>query len=104
MSEEDKLVANRQTLGEQTLSITTDQFLEFVAEKRSNGPCESCGTEHWIYAQDEDGPSIMGTYNVRSDATSNWFFWMICTNCSNTRLIGAGQVWEHYFGSKEDSE
>lgn len=101
MSTEKDLFERRQSLGEQTLSITVEQFLDFVAEHKSNGPCESCGSDDWIYAQENDKPAIMGTANVRSPDTSNWFFFMTCGHCANTRLLGAGLIWNHYFGTKE---
>lgn len=104
MSEDSELLAQRQTLGEQTLSITVEQYLDYLSEKKSNGPCESCGSTSWIYAQDNGRPSIMGIANMRNDSTSNWFFWMVCEKCSATRLIAAGAVWEHYFVSKESTE
>ncbi|BFT63242.1 hypothetical protein PMm318_A40010 [Pseudomonas moorei] len=100
MSDDIELQAKRQSLGEQTLSITVDQFMDYIQHKKSDGPCESCGSIRWIYVQDNGRPAIMGTQNVRNDATSNWFFWMVCGSCSSTRMIAAGPVWEHYFAVK----
>lgn len=103
MSEDSDLQEQRKTLGEQTLSITVDQFMDYIEHKKSDGPCESCGSIQWIYVQDSGRPAIMGTPNVRNEATSNWFFWMVCGKCASTRLIAAGPVWEHYFVTKEIS-
>lgn len=97
MSESDELFDKRKSLGDQTLSITVEQYLDFIAEKGSDGPCESCGHREWIYAQEGDKPAIMATVNVRDNWSSNWFFFMTCGHCANTRLLGAGQIWEHYF-------
>lgn len=103
MSTEEELFAKRQSLGEQTLSITVEQYLDFIIAHKSDGPCESCGQKNWSYAQDDDGPAIMGTANVRNPNTANWFFYMTCMTCANTRLIEAGRVWDYCFEPKGDS-
>lgn len=87
-------------LGEQTLSITTEQLLDYYVKHRCDGPCEACGAEGWHHPKEKEMPSIMAMQMPRSPSSSGWFFWMVCTSCSNTRLIAAGDVWEHYFGDK----
>lgn len=99
MADQDDLQAKRQSLGDQTLSITVEQYLDFISETQADGPCEACGKREWVYAQDNDEPAIMATVNVRDHGTSNWFFFMTCGHCANTRLLGAGLIWNYYFGT-----
>lgn len=89
-----------ETLGAQTLSITMEQLLDYYIEHRSDSACEACGAEDWHHPSEEGMPSIMATSMPRSPNSSSWFFWMVCTQCSNTRMIAAGNVWRHYFGER----
>lgn len=102
MSEADDASIQRQTLGEQTLSITIEQLLNFISIKGLDRQCEACGAQDWYYARDDAGPTITGSSNVRNPRTSSWFFFMSCNNCSNTRFLEAGRVWEHYFRPDKD--
>ncbi|WET08855.1 hypothetical protein P3S72_20430 [Pseudomonas sp. D3] len=103
MTEADNTIIQRKTLGEQTLSLTVEQLLDFIAAKGSDSPCEACGAKDWYYAQDDAGPTITTSSNVRSPNTASWFFFMSCNNCANTRFLEAGRVWEHYFGPNKET-
>lgn len=103
MSGTDNTIIQRQTLGEQTLSITLEQLLNFINTKKLSNPCESCGSRDWYFAQDDDGPTIISSVNVRSPGTSSWFFFMSCNTCANTRFMEAGKVWEHFFSQAKDA-
>ncbi|MGC3935945.1 hypothetical protein [Pseudomonas atacamensis] len=105
MAEVDDTFIQRKTLGEQTLSLTVEQLLDFIVTKGSDRPCEACGAKDWNFAQEDAGPTLTGLSNVRTPGIANWFFFMSCNNCANTRFVEAGGVWEHYFGeSKEIAE
>lgn len=103
MTQTDDAKAQRQTLGEQTLSINTEQLLDFIIAKGIDSPCEACGSQDWYYAQDDAGPTITSLSNVRTPNTASWFFFMSCNNCANTRFLEAGRVWEHYFGTATEA-
>lgn len=98
MSESDEYRENK---GDQTLSITIDQLVEHIREKKCNRPCEACGSEEWDNHLDDDGsPTLLAMYSVRNARTASWFYPLTCAACGNTRLIAAGSLWLHFFGEE----
>jgi len=103
MSDADDVLIRRQTLGEQVLSLTSEQLFDFVENKELSRACEACGSTTWHLAQDAGLPTITSTTNVRSPDTSSWFFFVSCQDCANTRFLEAGIVWDHFFGKSKDA-
>lgn len=92
----------RDQLGRETLAITQEQLLDFMTAKNCGGPCESCGHENWTIPDVDGAPSLLSMSTVRGAEASNWFFWMACNQCGNTRFNSAGHVW-YYLKHKDDA-
>lgn len=91
----------QEQLSRETLAITKEQLLEYMEVKNCGAPCESCGNEHWTIPEVDGKPSLLTMSTVRGPGPENWFFWMACNQCGNTRLNSAGHVW-HYLKHKDD--
>lgn len=94
----------REHKGDQTLSLTIDQLVEYIREKKCSRPCEACGSEDWDNHLDDDGsPTLLATYSVRDTRNASWFYPLTCAACGHTRLIAAGSVWMYFFGRNAEN-
>ena len=91
----------RDQLGRETLAITKEELLDYMEVKNCGSPCESCGHENWTIPEVGGEPSLLTMSTVRGPAAENWFFWMVCNQCGNTRFNSAGHVW-YYLKHKDD--
>lgn len=100
MSEQDESYARRKSLGEETLTITLEQFQAFVVANGGDSQC-SCGIKDWHFPHEEGRPTITAMPMVRNPDASTWSYWIVCNHCGHIRLIAAGKVWYQYFGGRE---
>lgn len=85
----------------QTLSITSQQVIDYALAKKCLNPCSGCGVQDWDFPTHEGKPALLMAPSARDQSVADWFFPVTCKNCGSIRQIGAGYVWDHYFRHRE---
>lgn len=94
----------RERVAHETFAITKAELLDFMMERDCGRPCESCGHEEWTIPEENGAPSIICMDLVRKPGHTNWFFWMACNSCGNTRMHSSGHVWSYLKGKGKADE
>lgn len=86
----------------QTLSLTTQQIVDYANAVKCDKPCAACGAQDWHVPQLNHSPVILRAPNVRDNSMAEWHFQMVCQACGCNRLISASYVWTHFFAEEAD--
>lgn len=78
-------------------SLTEDEINEFIREKGIRTTCGECGHAHIALSIKRNGftPSLISLDEVDtrlSHAYVNFYFQLVCLNCSHLRMFEKGEV------------
>lgn len=75
------------------VSITLDEFIDFLAERNAEKPCEACDrTVEWRVRTDGTHPILTQMTFYKAPDEVDLFCSVFCPECGNTRLFNARYV------------
>ena len=78
---------------ERILSVTLDEMIRFLSERKAERPCEACGREvDWVIRADGQKPVLTQSWFYNNTNQVDVHFSVFCPECGNTRLFNARYV------------
>ena len=72
------------------VTLTTEDFNEFLARQDAEHACDACGlTVEWYMRTQENKPLITYMPYYAGQPSAELFYSLFCPNCGNTRLFNA---------------
>lgn len=76
-----------------TLAFDEHQVMDFVREFQIPMKCDCPDGEYDLALSPDKKPSLLAIENPRDNDAENWFFWLTCLCCGQSKMISAARVW-----------
>ncbi|WP_367237213.1 hypothetical protein VXM67_16950 [Pseudomonas sp. Rh2] len=77
-----------------TLSFTEQDVMEFVEAYKLPLSCDCSDGVYELAVNGDRVPSLLAIPDPRDEDVENWFFWLACLCCGQSKMIAAARVWE----------
>lgn len=74
-------------------SITKDELAEFLDKTGVSPQCSCFNGGHQLAVEADGSPAILKMGDARDPGSEQWFYWLVCQACCQSRFLSAGMVW-----------
>lgn len=91
-------------LADETLAFTEEDINQFVQAFRIPLQCDCADGSFQVALNPDLKPALLSIPDPRDDEAANWFFWLTCICCGQTKMISAARVWTWMKDKDQDDQ